>query len=323
VTYNKRDERWAAQRWIKNENKRVYNGESYKDEETAARASDTLARKLIANGEKYHKLNFPDDNTEVHPEKKNNYFGVYYRQRYGKWCAQRWSKKEKNHVFNGTYKDEETAARASDTLVSALIAIGEKGHKLNFPDDATGFFPKVLKKKTNNFGVYYNKSQERWRAERRSKHEKKNVYNGTTYKDEETAAHASDTLARKLMANSEKDHKLNFPDDYTEVYSDQKTNYFGVSYNKLRAMWDAYRHSKNEKRTAHNGTYKDEETAAHASDTLARKLIANGEKGHKLNFPDEDIEVSTEEETSRKQKRKRRNNLGNSQESKSHQISKK
>jgi hypothetical protein len=44
------------------------------------------------------------------------------------------------------------------------------------------------------------------------------------FKDEETAAHATDTLARKLMANGEKNHKLNFPDDNTEVYA-EKVNY--------------------------------------------------------------------------------------------------
>ena len=47
----------------------VYNGTIYKDEETAARASDTLARKLMANGEQNHRLNFPDNNTEVYPKK--------------------------------------------------------------------------------------------------------------------------------------------------------------------------------------------------------------------------------------------------------------
>merc|ERR1712098_85374 len=100
--------------------------------------------------------------------------------------------------------------------------------------------------------------------------------------------------ARTLIANGEKGHKLNFPDDHTEVYPEQKTNYFGVSYHKIRSTWNAYRHSKKKNNTVFNGTYKDEETAAHASDTLARKLMANGEKGHKLNFPDGDTEVYSE-----------------------------
>merc|ERR1712098_46123 len=46
------------------------------------------------------------------------------------------------------------------------------------------------------------------------------------------------------------------------------------------------RWSKNEYKMVHNGCYDDEETAAHASDTLARKLMENGELNHKLNFPD-------------------------------------
>ena len=155
VTYNKKDEMWRAQRWSKNEKKQFCNGTTYKDEETAARASDTLGRKLVANGEKGHKLNFPDDHTEVYPEvtvkiqeqiyfkkceflfeQKNN-FGVSYNELRERWCAHRWSKNEKKTVFNGTYKDEETAALASDTLAKKFIANGEKGHKLNFPNDHT------------------------------------------------------------------------------------------------------------------------------------------------------------------------------------------
>merc|ERR1712098_71980 len=131
---------------------------------------------------------------------------------------------------------------------------------------------------------------------RRSKNEKKSVFNGA-YKDEETAAYASDTLARKLMTNGERRHKLNFPDDDFEVYPEKvkfSSNYIGVTYHKLRATWDAYRHSKNEKRNVTNGAYKDEETAAHASDTLARQLMTNGERRHKLNFPDDHTEVYPE-----------------------------
>jgi len=30
---------------------------------------------------------------------------------------------------------------------------------------------------------------------------------------------------------------------------------------------------------------------------MGRKLIANGEKGHKLNFPDDDTEVNPKKET--------------------------
>merc|ERR1712098_944913 len=134
----------------------------------------------------------------------------------------------------------------------------------------------------------------------------------------------SDTLARKLIANGEKGHKFNFPDDKTEVYPEtEREKYFGLFYNNRDARWCACRYSKNEKKNFHNGRYKDEETAAHASDTLARKLIANGEKGHQLNFPDDGTEVYPEKETYQRKKRKRLNNLKNSLDSKSQQIPKK
>ena len=68
----------------------------------------------------------------------------------------------------------------------------------------------------------YCKSQERWHAHRWSKAAKTTVYNGY-YRDEETAAHASDTLARKLMKNGKHNFKLNFPDDDTEVFSEKVT----------------------------------------------------------------------------------------------------
>jgi len=301
VFYNKRDEKWCAQRWSKNGNKSVYNG-YYKDEEKAARASDTLARELIVNGENGHKLNFPDDDTELYPKKTTDYIGVIYQKREKTWRAERWSKHEYKTVYNGTsYKDEETAALASDTLTRKLMEKGEKGHKLNFPDDKTEVFPREI---NNYFGVNYNKRQEAWYVQRHSKHEKKQISNGY-YKDKEKAAHASDTLARKLMTNGEKGLKLNFPDDDTEVYPKKKNenNYFGVFYNKRDEKWCAQRWSKNGNKSVYNGYYKDEETAARASDTLARELIVNGEKGHKLNFPDEDTEEHAKKNQSNKRKR--------------------
>ena len=61
-----------------------------------------------------------------------------------------------------------------------------------------------------------------------------------------------------------------------------------------RSKWYVQRHIKHEKKLVGNGSYKNEERAAHASDTLAKKLMANSEKGHKLNFPDDDTEVFPE-----------------------------
>merc|ERR1712098_654691 len=101
---------------------------------------------------------------------------------------------------------------------------------------------------------------------------------------------------------------------YPEVLH-KKFDYIGVQYIKKQATWRARRWSKYEGKTVCNGYHKHEETAAHASDTLARKLIANGEKGHKLNFPD-DTEVWAEEGTYQQKKRKRPTNLEHFQKNK-------
>merc|ERR1712058_57418 len=159
----------------------------------------------------------------------------------------------------------------------------------------------------------YDKTKARWRAYRHSKNVKRHVFNGY-YKDEEAAAHASDTLARELIANGEKGHNLNFPDDDTEVYAKEKTStdYIGITYESRTSKWRVQRWSKNEKAMFSNGCYKDENTAAHASDTLGRKLIANGEKGHKINFPNLNAK-----EAIYQNKRKRKNNVEKSQDNES------
>merc|ERR1712058_131430 len=138
---------WRVSRCSKHEKKAFYNG-SFDDEKTAARASDTLARKLMENGEQGHKLNFPDNHFEVHPEEKiqtSEYIGLTYKN--SKWCVRRWSKNEKKMLCNGYYENEETAAHASDTLARILIENGEQGHKLNFPDNHTEVQPKEFQKK--------------------------------------------------------------------------------------------------------------------------------------------------------------------------------
>merc|ERR1712098_920644 len=108
--YNKKTQKWGVQRWSKNENKEFFNG-YYGDEERAAHASDTLARKLMTSGEHNLKLNFPDDHAETYPEKKNTaskYTGVFYIKNTSKWLAQRWSNSEKKRVYNRCYDDIET-----------------------------------------------------------------------------------------------------------------------------------------------------------------------------------------------------------------------
>merc|ERR1712098_704947 len=125
-------------------------------------------------------------------------------------------------VYYGYYKDEETAARASDTLARKLMKNGEQTLKLNFPEDDTEVYPEEKKTSSKFIGVIFNKQVSNWRVERRSKN--KTLYNGY-YEDEETAARASDTFARKLMNNSEQTLKLNFPEDDTEVYPEEKKNF--------------------------------------------------------------------------------------------------
>merc|ERR1712098_684339 len=118
-----------------------------------------------------------------------------------------------------------------------------------------------------------------------------------------TAAHASDSLGRKLMENGEQNHKLNFPYDRTEVYREEKrftSKFIGVFYDKNKSKWLVQRWSQNEKKNAYNGCHDNEETAAHASDTLARKLMKNSEQKLQLNFPDDHTEVNPTEQKKRK-----------------------
>jgi len=237
---------------------------------------------------------------EYTKKKTSNYDGISYNADKATWRTKRWSKTEKRYFRNGVYKDEKTAALASDTLARKLMAFGEQNHKLNFLDDNTEVYPE--EKDSEYAGVYYNENSRRWRAKRWSKIDKKSLSNGS-YDDEITAAHASDSLARKLIANGEKGHKLNFPDDHTEYSKMKQSKWIGVSYNERGKQWIAQRWSKAEKRIFNDGYHKDEEKAVHASDALARRLMENGEQGHKLNFPDDNEKVNVQEKGTNKRKR--------------------
>jgi len=149
--------------------------------------------------------------------------------------------------------------------------------------------------------VTYRKNKLKWKAQRRSSIENTMISYGC-YDTETEAAHASDTLARKLMENGEQAHKLNFPDDETDVHKKRGySQYIGVTYAKNISKWKTQRYSKNENKAVSNGYYDTEEAAAYASDILASKLMESGEQCHKLNFPDDD----TEENREHKKKRKR------------------
>jgi hypothetical protein len=237
VSYEEKSGKWYARRRSKHEKKMICNG-NYENEKTAAHASDTLARKLMQNGEQGHKLNFPYDDNEVLAGKASSsqFIGVSYHVNTSKWQTQRYSKHEKKKVCNGSYETKETAAHASDTLARTLMANGEQGHKLNFPDDDISVFPE--KCSSQFFGVSYDVKKSKWQTQRYSKREKKIIFNGG-YENEETAAHASDTLARKLLTNGEKGHKLNFPEDYTEVFPERQRK-------RKRPVKDNPNHHKND-----------------------------------------------------------------------------
>merc|ERR1712098_2836 len=147
------------------------------------------------------------------------------------------------------------------------MANGEQGHKLNFPDNDTEPLPVEKKSSSQYIGVRKESNRPKWESQRYSKLQKKMIYYGS-YEGEEIAARASDTLARKLMANGEQSHKLNFPDDHAEVYAEERTTsskFIGVSYHKNISKWRAQRYSKAENKQLYNGCYDNEDTAAHAS----------------------------------------------------------
>jgi hypothetical protein len=129
------------------------------------------------------------------------------------------------------------------------------------------------------------------------------------YEDKETAAHASDALARELIANGERGHRLNFPNDKEkeelsladgETKRRKVSEYIGVYYNRKHNVWRASRQSKTKRKMVHNGSYRDQETAAQASDALARFLMANGDTNLKMNFREENIEDHNHQKNKRK-----------------------
>merc|ERR1712098_589970 len=103
------------------------------------------------------------------------------------------------------------------------------------------------------------------------------------------------------MKNGEQKLTLNFPDENTEVYAEEKSSEFiGGTYHEKNSKWRAQRWSKEKKTMVTNGYFDDEKTAAHASDTLARKIMENSEQKLTLNFPDDHTEVYAEEKKTSK-----------------------
>jgi predicted transcriptional regulator len=256
----------------------------------------------MENGKQNLTLNFPYDHSEVRWKKETSskFIGVSYYKFNQKWGVSRRSKKENKMIFNGCYDDEKTAAHASDTLARKLMENGKQNLKLNFPDDHIELYSKE-KKSSKFIGVTSNKIKSKWYVQRWSKKEKKIIYS-KPYDDEETAAHASDALARELMRNGKQNLTLNFPYYHSEVQWKKETSskFIGVSYYKFNQKWGVSRRSKKENKMIFNGCYDDEKRAAHASDTLARKLMENGKQNLKLNFFDDHTELYPKEKKSSK-----------------------
>merc|ERR1712098_516022 len=115
-----------------------------------------------------------DEHTKVN--KRSEYIGVSFNKKESKWKVERRSNNKT--LYNGYYDDEETAARASDTLTRKLMKNGEQNLRLNFPEDDTEVYPEKRTTTSKYIGVSYNVSQKKWYAGRRSKNEKKKFYNG-------------------------------------------------------------------------------------------------------------------------------------------------
>merc|ERR1712098_998421 len=75
------------------------------------------------------------------------------------------------------------------------------------------------------------------------------------------------------------------------------SKYIGISYNEKMKRWLVYRWSKRDRKAFSDGWYRDEEAAARASDTLARKFMVSSDQNIKLNFPDDVIEEDSQHQT--------------------------
>jgi hypothetical protein len=88
--------------------------------------------------------------------------------------------------------------------------------------------------------------------------------------------------SEKNQNDGENDPKYNENPIFVKIEENEnakknkKSKFIGILFYVINSKWRARRRSKNEKKLLHNGYYDDEETAARASDTLARKLLHKG-----------------------------------------------
>merc|ERR1712098_699669 len=134
----------------------------------------------VNNGEMEKiRVKIEEDEYAKKKEPSSQFIGVSYDINTTKWRVQRHSKLTKKTIYNGSYENEETAARASDTLARKLMANGEQVHKLNFPDDDTDVFPEEKKSSSKFIGVKKVSNSAKWQSQRYSKLEKKMIHCGS------------------------------------------------------------------------------------------------------------------------------------------------
>jgi hypothetical protein len=281
VSWDKRDRRWVA--GIRHGGKRQHLG-SFDDEQEAARAVDTAARRLRSE--------------DAHGGRASK-------------TGRRWKL---------NFPTEEEAKRAQ-----------ERGALLTADDKAAAAAAVSERQGPSEFvGVSWDRRSRKWKAQIRHDGKTQNL---GSFDDEQEAARAADTAARRLRGEdahggrsgrNNKWNRLNFPtqaevkraqdrgallteEDKTAAVaaSEQQgpSKFVGVSWDKGHRKWKA--HIKHDGKTQNLGSFDDEQEAARAFDTAARRL--RGEDAHdggranktgrqwKLNFPTE-VEVKRAQE---------------------------
>ena len=275
VGWHKQRRKWMAR--ISHNGKKQHLG-CFDDEHEAARAVDTAARRLRGDdahggrsGQNCHRLNFPTER-------------------------------------------EVKRAQERGALLIDLDRVAAAASERQGPSKFVG--------------VSWNKLERKWKAQ--FNHDGKRQYLGC-FDDEQQAARAVDTAARRLRGEDahggrsggigKQWRRLNFPTEgeveraqergmltvedmaATAAASEQQgpSKFVGVSWYKNSRKWTAQ--IKHDGKQQHLGSFDDEQEAARAVDTVARRLRGEdahggraGKKWHRLNFP-------IEEEVKRAQKR--------------------
>ncbi len=185
-------------------NSHAYHLGNYYTEMEAAAAYNLKAIEMFGEELAQSRLNPIDHNNVVFEEtrKSSKYKGVSFRAR-GKWGV---TLSFKDHVkYIGQYDTEEEAAMVYN--IHALKHFGEDAY-LN-PVDHTKYVPK---KRAKYFGVYYEKSSNKYRSFFQYQGKR---YNLGYFKDELEAAKAYDEKAFEIMKD---ERKLNFPENFSEYF---------------------------------------------------------------------------------------------------------